>query len=578
MADVFVGIDLGTTTTLIAKATEIDGRLFVKVLDIPQKDRDNEQVDMKYLPSVAYFPDKTPPIVGLEAQIAGQQDTTRFVRAVKRQMGRRIVIPQAGELPYTISSLYLQKALDAANYQAVGDFIFTVTVPASFTSNQRADTLMALQLACEKVGLELPKKDPGQIFISEPVAAMLAFIHQQLERMPERRQLNFDKINWVVVYDIGGGTCDLTLVFIEPKKTPVSSIADLNIEVDAISYYNPFGGEDFDNLVAQELHRRLMESIPDLKSVELTDAERTSVRLQLMNVAKKLKEKLSAQAEEMGGKETKSIFDEEDEDEDEDEENSCPYRENIRIKNKEYNLAGKMTWEEFISAVQPLLSGPSRKSLITPLANLLDKTKRECSKLDGLLIVGGMGKLPLVKEKLEEFWGSDKIWLYKPSDHAVVTGAAIYSYLRKYYPGFRLKEDAADSYYVRTIEGFDMILPSRGRQGEPKEYKLKNDSDKLILQIFAGEEPEVNKPVESIYHTLIHQGGTVIDLKKTYKKNTPVWIQMGYDSEGEGEDHTKVPWVYVWIGNSPESTPTARLRYTDLIRQAHEEERHVQSI
>ena len=566
MADVFVGIDLGTTTTLIAKAVEINDSVNVSVLNVEQ----GQGVTMKYLPSLAYFPGgKKKPLVGLEAQQEGQQDTTRFVRAVKRHMGRRIVIPQAGEMPYKIASLYLKKVLDNANYQVIGDFVFTVTVPASFTSNQRADTLKALKLACDELNIEFPKKDPGQIFISEPVAAMLAFLNKELEKPAELRRLNLDKINWVVVYDIGGGTCDLTLVFTEPKQSPVTSLADLTIQVKAISYYNPFGGEDFDQLIAQELHRRLIEAIPELQSITLPEEERASVRLQLMNVAKKVKETLSTQA---GEQIESSIFD------DEGEGNSYFYHDTIRIKGKSYSLEGTMTWEELIKVVEPLLSGNSRKSLITPLADLLNKNKRNPEKLDGLLIVGGMGRLPLVEQKLKEFWGSNQVWVYQPPDHAVVTGAAIYSYLRKSCPGFTLEEPAADSYYVRTEEGFDQILPSMKRLGDVKQYKLNSNSDKLVLQIFAGEEPEANKPADTIYHTLIHQGGTTIKLGKEYPKDTPVWIQMRYDGEGEEQNHTKVPWVYVWIAKYSETEWKYCLRYSDLIHEEPKEERHVQSL
>lgn len=561
MTDVFVGIDLGTTTTLIARATEVEGQVSVKVLGIDERDKDGERIN--YLPSLAYFEPGKPPLVGMAAQRAGMQDTRYLVRAVKRQMGRRLVVPQAGILPYNVAALYLQKALDEAKYQMVGDYVFTVTVPASFTSNQRADTLKALKLACERSGVEFPKEDAGQVFISEPVAAVLAFINNVLRRPAAVRDIDLKKVNFILVYDIGGGTCDLTLVAVEPKNpsiAQVTGLADLKITVKAISYYNPFGGEDFDELVAKELHRRLLKAFPELESVTLNEDERSSLRLQLMNIGKKVKENLSVQEIELAG----DLFP--------DEENSYFCHERVRVKGKEYALECPITWDEFVAVVSPLLGDESRKSLVKPLIDLLNKEKVLPEKLAGLLIVGGMGRLPLVQKKLEEYWGNNKVWLYPTPDHAVVTGAAIYSYLRKTCPGFNLDEPAADSYYVRTEDGFDPILPGMKRQGEPRKYRLSGATDKLVLQVFAGEEPEPGKPLETIYHTLIYQGGTTIKLKKEYPKDTLVWIQMRYDDDGEGQNHTKVPWVDVWVQEYKEGCPDHRLRYTELIQEEGKED------
>jgi len=392
--------------------------------------------------------------------------------------------------PYEISALYLEKALKEGRYQLpMGDMVFTVTVPASFTSNQRADTLLALKLACQKAGIQFPEKDEGEIFISEPVAAMLAFLNDEFGRSEGLRRLDFSKTNRIVVYDIGGGTLDLTMVFIEPQL-PLKNLADLKINVDNIGYYNPFGGEDFDLALAQELfEQRFLDANPELKAVILTPAQRLGIRLQFMNVAKKIKENLSAK---MGPADPFS---------DDDEDNSYYYHEVIRVKDQSYSFGGEITVPEYKKVVENLVSDPpSRKSLITPLRDLLEKSKWDQDRLDGLLIVGGMGRLPLVEETLREYWGAeDKIWLYNPADHAVVTGAALYSLLRRRYPGFSLREPAADAYYVRKEDGFDLILPSKlpeGGKGEVKSYKLSQDSDRLLLQLFAGED-SLGEPIET---------------------------------------------------------------------------------
>jgi molecular chaperone DnaK len=567
MTEVYLGIDLGTTTTLIAKASQVKEKdaIEVKVLDIPQQDGQQGEVKMSYLPSVAYLNPAGAFSVGLEAQVVGpKENPSRFVRAVKRQMGRRVILREVDKKPYEISALYLEKALKEGRYQLpMGDMVFTVTVPASFTSNQRADTLLALKLACQNAGLPFPEKDEGQIFISEPVAAMLAFLNEEFERSEGVRRLDFSKTNRIVVYDIGGGTLDLTMVFIEPQL-PLKNLADLKIYVDNIGYYNPFGGEDFDLILAQELFNRFLETNSGLKSVELTPTQRLGIRLQLMNVAKKIKENLSPK---MGPVDPFS---------DEDEDNSYYYQtdstkgEYIRVKDQNYSFEGEITVQEYKKIVENLLINPSRKSLVTPLRDLLEKSNLDASHIDGLLIVGGMGRLPLVEESLKEYWGTEnKIWLYNPADHAVVTGAALYSLLRRRYPGFSLQEPAADAYYVRLEKRFDLILPSKTTQGDIKSYELNQESDRLLLQLFAGEESPLGESIENIYHTLIYQGGTSIKLGKKYPKGTHIFVQMLYEKEKK-QDHTKLPWIYIWL-EKQSAKPDFKYRYSDFVKEAHDE-------
>ena len=561
--EVYLGIDLGTSTTLISKAAEVNGLINTRVLEIRQKGSNQELVPMNHLPSVAYLTPNGEFKVGLEALIIGpEENPSKFVRAVKRQMGRKLILPSVNREPYEIAALYLEMALsEGRNQLPISEMVFTVTVPASFTSNQRADTLLALQLACQKAKIKYPKADEGLLFISEPVAAVLAFINREFEHPAEVRKLDFSKTNRVVVYDIGGGTLDLTIVFIEPERAVVQSLADLKIHVDSIGYYNPFGGEDFDLAMAKELYKRLMLANPELSKTELTADQRLGVRLQLMNAAKKIKEDVSKLLKE---KEDDLFGDEEDEDP------SKFFRAPIRVKNRTYSLEGDISISQYKEAVSDLVNGVSRKSLITPLKDLLQKNQLDTQRLDGLLIVGGMGKLSLVEDTLRTYWGNEKVWLYPQPDEAVVSGAAIYSLLRRKYPGFTLQEPAADAYYVRLKDRFDLILPAKSSDhGLIKSYELDEEANRILLQIFAGEEPEGEDSLESIYHTLIHQGGTSVPLGKPYPKGTPVWMQMRYEGD-EGQDHTKVPWVYVWIAEKKDA-PDFRYRYSEFVKEVSNE-------
>ena len=554
MNEVYLGIDLGTTTTLIAKASQVRDDIEVKVLKIPQDDGRQGRAEPSSLPSVAYLKSNGEFCVGMEAQVLGSEENpSHFVRAVKRQMGRRLLLHEVGKKPYEISALYLEKALrEAAAQLPMAEMVFTVTVPASFTSNQRADTLLALKQACPKAGIEFPEKDQGEIFISEPVAAMLAFLNDDLQLSEKTRRLVYSKANRIVVYDIGGGTLDLTMVFIEPLTTPVKSLVDLKINVDKISSYNPFGGEDFDLTLAQDLFLRFLKEYPELEEIKLTPSQRMGIRMQFMNIAKKIKENLSAKMH------PDPFADEANE--------SYYYTGSIRVKDTSYSFEGEISVSEYKKIIDVLLINPTRKSLVTPLKELLEKSKKQP---DGLLIVGGMGNLPLVEETLREYWGNeDKVWLYSPAEHAVVRGAALYSLLRRSNKGFSLKEPAADAYYVPIDNGFDCILPTKKELGEIRSYGLDQDSDRLLLQLFAGEEPSSGEPIENIYHTLIYQGGVSIPLKKKYPKDTQIFVRMLYE-QGE-KQHTKLPWVYIWLEKSS-GEPDFKYLYSDFVKEAYDE-------
>ena len=136
--------------------------------------------------------------------------------------------------PYKVSA-DIWNALRKSHQLPLAD-LFHLTVPASFTTNQRADTLLALREACAEINLRYPEENEGELFISEPVAAMLAFLNQEFEKPAAVRRLDLSKPSRVVVYDIGGGTLDLTIVYVEPRTTPVRGLEDIDIHVDAIGY------------------------------------------------------------------------------------------------------------------------------------------------------------------------------------------------------------------------------------------------------------------------------------------------------------------------------------------------------
>ncbi len=538
-----LGIDLGTTTTLIARAYAGIAPHTIEA-EILQIDGGN------FLPSCAFFPADSDPIVGRQAlELGPQLDLSRFVRAVKRLMGREVVLP-VGRTPAEVSALYLAHVLNQIRDRYIDSKTeLTVTVPASFTTNQRRDTVLAVRDACEQLRLPELARNTSQLLISEPVAALLAFLSKDLQFSMDRRQLAIDNAPLVLVYDIGGGTLDLTLVqlrWAEDRAAP--TLGNVQFDVHELSRYNQFGGEDFDWRLAQWLRDRLWEKYPDLREVWLLDEERSRVRHEFIHEAERLKRELNEELE----------FDAESE--------TYFTTRPIRIAGAEYQWEGELSGQEYTELMIDFLEERSgqRKNCLAPITELLQKANVTRADVDYLLIVGGMARsIPLMKA-LRQYWGDDKsVLTFSPADQAIAYGAAVYSYLKQHEPQFTIREPAADAYYVRVQEGFDLLL---GRKhdavGERRMYKLSSEGDEIMLRIFAGDEPAAqNTPLSTIYHTLVYQGGAVVKLPERKPPGTPVYIQMSYSPS----DYSKLPRVRVWIDDNAE--PVLDKSYEQLVQR-----------
>ena len=532
------GIDLGTTTTLIAIARR--GRtpesIETEVRKLTQPGYKDER-ELNHLPSVAFFPKAGEPIVGLWAKESGpHQDPIRCVRAVKRLMGRNLFLDQVEKTPSEISALYLEQVLRQVLERGYTLDELTVTVPASYTTNQRSDTLSAIDNALDTLAQpQLKDGQRGQLLISEPVAALLAFVAWDMPKARQARQIDIGTSPKVLVYDIGGGTLDLTIVKLawrDPQGP--HSLDNLQFNVLDISRHNQFGGEDFDLRLAREfLYPRLLETYPDLEKFELTDEERLALRYDLINEAERLKIELNIELE----------FDEDE----------ILFRTRpLVIRGQEYDFSVSLNRRQYEDLMAPFLEERQEaKNALWPITEILKESGIARENIHYFFPVGGMAQLLPLQEALVRYWGKDKSFLRFPvPDEAIARGAAVYSYLKSTPQAFKIREPAADAYYVRLTKGFDLLLKRNQQSSKRQKYILEDTSEELLLQIFAGADPPADGKLESIYHTLIYQGGTAIPLGGKRNKGTPVNIEMKrrYD--------TKVPVVSVWIGESTEPVAT----------------------
>src|ERR1017187_2564873 len=219
-----VGVDLGTTNTVVAVQTDDTGP---RTLDVLQPvDERNVRVPRDHIKSAVYFDSAETAVVGAFA--AGRLEA---FRSIKSRMGLRCKFKH----PTRERTLYITAAWISAHILKLGyeqvrqdfpswDGRAVVTVPASFNTDQRNDTLRAATLAgFREVQL-----------LDEPTAAFYYFFDQNRQEFAEKAQQT------VLVFDFGGGTLDVSII----RVTTTGN--ELCIDPIGRSRYNNLGGDDID--------------------------------------------------------------------------------------------------------------------------------------------------------------------------------------------------------------------------------------------------------------------------------------------------------------------------------------------
>lgn len=342
-----IGIDLGTTNSVVAAC--IDGR--VRVL---------EEEGTALLPSVVGIGADGRVLVGRSArnQLAAFPDRT--IASVKRRMGQAATVPLAGKActPQEISGIILRTLKERAE-RALGRPVSraVITVPAFFNEPQRQATLEAGRLA----GLTVER------IINEPTAASLVYHAGSAER------------RHVMVYDLGGGTFDVSIVRIEQGV----------VEVLASKGDTSLGGDDFDELLARHVAGRfLQEHGHDLM------AEAGS-RWRLLTACEQAKCDLSTAA-------TVRVVEEFI----------------ATVRGRQVSLDVEVVRHDYEQLIRPLVD----RTIGCVDAALAD-AGLALSQVDELILVGGSTRTPLVQQRLRDEFRREPRWSVDP-DLAVALGAA----------------------------------------------------------------------------------------------------------------------------------------------------------
>ena len=453
--DLCVGIDLGTTNSVLATLNiRPNGNIVSKVVDLDRAvDMFNAGQGSKFtlkkspiLPSCVYYNDEKnyQPIVGDFAKGRYPLRPYLVAKSIKSQMGKAFAEGLSSNVPdktpAQVSSRILEHMLRNAakiyHLEKIDDAV--ITVPANFDFIMRQATLKAAELA----GIKIRKADgsPRQILLSEPRAVIYDFINQVRNGEIAEQILNLSSKKNVMVFDLGGGTLDITLHEISRREDAPEI---LKVQDIATNRYTLLGGDDFDLCLAKVMfdhYLRQYSSHGDI--VQKIRLEEKSVMSQLLIHAENLKLEVSAQKSDAFGGDNSGWWDEEED---------FPVGGNIGTTGYAYSdtfsaaqleeiwrgfMGEELRFDDFknLSAVAERYS--RQKNIIYPILDVLNKASLKLGtdnvKVDAVIMNGGMSRFYMVINRLKKFFGFEPIVALDP-DQAVARGAAVYHYfLHKY--------------------------------------------------------------------------------------------------------------------------------------------------
>ena len=344
-----IGIDLGTTNSCVAV---MEGGNPVVIANAE---------GMRTTPSVVAFSKDGERLVGDIAKRQAATNVDRTVSSIKRQMGTnyRVKIDSKSYTPQEISSMILTKLKkDAESYlgQSVKEAV--ITVPAYFNDAQRQATKDAGKIA----GLNVLR------IINEPTSAALAY------------GLDHGQAQKIMVYDLGGGTFDVSLI----------EIGDNLIEVLATAGDNHLGGDDFDERLTDYI-------VNEYKRTNRINLSKDPVAMQrIREAAEDAKKTLSSQ--------TTAVI-------------NLPFI--ATVKGEPIHLETEISRTVFNELISDLIARTEE-----PVRKVLSDAGVSTSELGMVLLVGGSTRIPAVQDKVRMLTGKEPSRNLNP-DECVALGAAI---------------------------------------------------------------------------------------------------------------------------------------------------------
>ena len=344
-----IGIDLGTTNSCVA------------VMEGGKPTVITNAEGMRTTPSVVAFTKTGERVIGEPAKRQAVTNAEKTIASIKRHMGTdyKVQIDDKAYSPQEISAMILQKLKsDAENYLGEKVTEAVITVPAYFNDAQRQATKDAGKIA----GLDVKR------IINEPTAAALSY---GLDNEEEQK---------IMVYDLGGGTFDVSII----------EIGDGVIEVLSTAGDNKLGGDDFDNVITQYM-------LDEFKKQEGVDLSTDKMAMQrLKEAAEKAKKELSSAT-------TTNI--------------NLPFITATAEGPKHFDM--NLTRAKFDELTHDLVERTAG-----PVNSALNDAGMTASELSKVLLVGGSTRIPAVQDKVQQLTGKEPFKGINP-DECVAIGASV---------------------------------------------------------------------------------------------------------------------------------------------------------
>lgn len=435
----FVGIDFGTSTTVVSIATKENGEEKIKTLPIKltQILEDETIYQSEKLPSViAWYNGRL--LVGEGASnlkytlTKGKNIWFSFKMEIGEDLGAKYYNSEVGGMEgvkirnpkdcVRVFFMYLNMLIKkyCQDNGLSDNIMYAVSIPASFEANQRKELMEAL----ESNGMNISK----QSLIDEPNAAFISYIHDSEDS--EKPLLISPHYNSkVLVFDFGGGTCDISIIEIGKSANGLYS---KNV---AISKFTKLGGDDVDRYITfKYILPRFLEA-NNVSEDDFRTKERQYIATQLYKVSERLKillcKKISNQMYKL---EIPAYI------------KTSTDKESITIPVSVETKKGFLTQSEFFLSTKELVEVMSvfmkssriptsikgqeeYNNIFMPIDSAIKKANVRKSEIDYVLLIGGSAQNPFIQEALKNHFDDSEILVPQDLQTHVSKGAAIHSLL-----------------------------------------------------------------------------------------------------------------------------------------------------
>lgn len=562
--NLYFGIDLGTTNSVIAWGNlNSKGELVCNVYETERK-KGSGKAREKLLPSVVgYSTDRVTgemmPYVGDSAKEKYGEKEGTVCKSVKSLMGFSDSVNLADNVPDKTPAQVSARILKHMLKDTERKFLFcpddvVITIPASFESGSVKATIEAAKLA----GIDT--ENVHDILLHEPEAVIYNFIHMQESGEIPDVLIDFSTPKNILVFDLGGGTLDVTIHTISATEDGM-----MNVKKVAISRYTQIGGDNFDELIAKYVFKEFCDTL----DTKLPADKKESAMRKCRELAEKAKLEFSEQFDNyiQAGKELPDTYE-------------------VEIYDSFiYNNLGVdifLTKAKMMEIISPLMANnltmadvkridniPADQidNIIYPILDVLAKAGGNI-RIDAVLLNGGMTKFYPIKERVDRFFGMDSFTICDP-DLAVAKGAVYYHYcLHKYNVTKKSSIDEIASQpealkpftsanilndtlslgmtgeYVSKLVEAGTVLPYESGEIKGK-YVFPEYTNTFVIEIFSGRGKSKNLPNR-------RTANGVVEFKRKYPAGTPVSMNIRINSY-------RIMEIDVWITGNPAEKATVSL-------------------